>query len=549
MIGQAQGQTAQARPAQGQASGSISGVVTISGRPAVGIAVTLHPDDVAPDRATLAKVTTDAAGKFAFTGVAAGNYIVSAFAPAHTIASPEAIGETGKRVSAADGEQVADFTIPLVRGGVITGRITDHTGRPVVGEDIRLDVITEGGKPRRIYPANWSLFESDDRGVYRAYGLAPGRYLVSVGESPSDGGVRMGFGNTYQTRLFYPGVTDEARAQVVEVTPGGEASQIDLKLARPGRALTVIGKMVDADTGRGLESLRYAIGGIRPDGKSMGGFLTPNMRTDSGGEFRIEGVTPGRYAVFVIPDPGSDFYSDVAVVDLSDKDVGGLEIKVHKGASLSGVAIIDGDPPAEVAAKIATLSLATNYLPTEQQGGQVTHPRASPMRLGPDGSFKLSGLRPGKLSLFLAGFPPPKGFSVIRVEVDGIEQKQFDIKDASPITGVRVVIAYGTGAVRGKVQVEGALPAGVALHAVIRREGAVPTTMDIPVPVDARGQFLFDGLAPGDYEVTVSAYASPSTGQPLDIPTAKRAVKVTNGAESDLIVVFKAGGRASANEQ
>lgn len=68
--------------------------------------------------------------------------------------------------------------------------------------------------------------DSDDRGVYRLYGLPAGRYLVSLGSPnlpdfrPVDpGGTRAHFAPVY-----YPGVTDEAQAKVVEVKLGAEVT-------------------------------------------------------------------------------------------------------------------------------------------------------------------------------------------------------------------------------------------------------------------------------------------------------------------------------------
>jgi hypothetical protein len=39
---------------------------------------------------------------------------------------------------------------------------------------------------------------------------------------------------------------------------------------------------------------------------------------------------------------GSEYYSDEVVFDVTDQDVSGLEIRARRGASLSGVVVIEG---------------------------------------------------------------------------------------------------------------------------------------------------------------------------------------------------------------
>jgi hypothetical protein len=50
----------------------------------------------------------------------------------------------------AAGEEVRDIDIKLVRGGVITGRVTDAENNPIVEERVNLSSIREGP---RISPA------------------------------------------------------------------------------------------------------------------------------------------------------------------------------------------------------------------------------------------------------------------------------------------------------------------------------------------------------------------------------------------------------------
>ena len=70
---------------------------------------------------------------------------------------------------------------------------------------------------------------TDDRGVYRAFGLPPGKYKVSVGES--DRGTKSS--REYFKETFYPSVTDAAKATVIEVTEGSVTNDVDIVMGRP----------------------------------------------------------------------------------------------------------------------------------------------------------------------------------------------------------------------------------------------------------------------------------------------------------------------------
>jgi len=85
--------------------------------------------------------------------------------------------------------------------------------------------------------------------------------------------------------------------------------------------------------------------------------------------------------------------------------------------------------------------------------------------ISPDGSFRFNGLRPGKLKIVDSAQRLPRGFSILRVERDGIAQRDgIDIAGDTNISNVRVVMAYGNGIVHGNVTVKSdAVPSGTPL--------------------------------------------------------------------------------------
>src|SRR5262249_33628236 len=110
--------------------GSISGHVTIKDKPAPGIAIGLRKCDVYIPGEGYQRTTTDLDGFYRISNVAPGSYTIMAAAPAF-VSDPRYTGNQ-KNVLVGEGENVEEINFGLVRGGVITGRVTDADGRAVI---------------------------------------------------------------------------------------------------------------------------------------------------------------------------------------------------------------------------------------------------------------------------------------------------------------------------------------------------------------------------------------------------------------------------------
>src|SRR5262249_59883868 len=132
---------------------------------------------------------TDESGRFNFTGLPAGRYSVYASAPGYVSPDDANFGMQGKTLNLADGEKVENVDLEIKRGGVIAGKITDSQGRPVIEEMVNISKLDANNQPRNYYTygMSFNMSQTDDRGLYRIYGLPEGRYLVSVGYAGSLG--------------------------------------------------------------------------------------------------------------------------------------------------------------------------------------------------------------------------------------------------------------------------------------------------------------------------------------------------------------------------
>ena len=88
---------------------------------------------------------------------------------------------------------------------MITGRVTDARGRPLTDEAVEITLINKDGSRQRSYNSIIrEMFVIDDRGVYRVYGLAEGRYLVGVGYAPVAGMTTIRGDRAFYPRTFIP---------------------------------------------------------------------------------------------------------------------------------------------------------------------------------------------------------------------------------------------------------------------------------------------------------------------------------------------------------
>jgi Carboxypeptidase regulatory-like domain len=527
--------TGSAQDAKPRPTGSISGHIIINSKGAAGIEVGAIGGDNPNRRVPPAQTKTDSEGFYRLEGLAAGNYQVITFTPQLTAAEANSdfgsMYSSAKGVLLAEGENVTDIDIKLIRGGVITGRVTDGDNKPVVEERILLEPIVEQGqRPPRIPPAYGTMYQTDDRGMYRIYGVSAGRYRVSAGRSgPQLVGAVTG---VYQ-QTYHPDVTDPSRATIIELAEGGEAKDVDIRLGRRDDTYKISGRVVDGETGLPIAGTR--IGLVMARGSITMGIGT---QTTPDGKFTIDGVTAGRYGVYVPTENGNtDFYSDPVSVEVSDKDVTGVEIKAVHGLTISGSVIGDNIDLKELLKQVPGLRVSANISPP----GGMTETTIRSFGYGAvavDGSFTITGLRPGRAMLAIASPDYTKRPSIVKVSIGGVGLTQgFEIDRGQPVSGIQILVAYGTGAIRGSVTFVGAPLSNYRVQLICRREDT--RTFAGGATLDARGHFLMRQLAPGSYNCGVqyvNVIGGPQPRPPA--PPPQQSVNVSNGVESELNFVI-----------
>ena len=519
---------------------TVSGRVTSNGKPAREVPVVLVPSEYyvgVGGRQPVAKGTTDEEGRYKLTNVPPGRYHLTAVSPGYVFSEAGANGwQPGKVINVAAGDDLKNLDFTLVRGGVVTGRVTDSDGRPVIEQAVTLMLADERERKEKQYARPVSA-ATDDRGVYRVWGVTPGRYLVYAGSSKGDIFERGGTGDgAFYPQTFYPSVTDESQAKVVELSAGGEADEVDITLGKLAMTYAARGRVVDED-GRPVVGVSVAVGSMTQGGRSFNGNVSGGQKTDERGEFTVRGLLPGDWGVWasegdIYGGAGQgSAYSDPAIFEITDSDVSGLEVKMRRGAEVSGVMTLEGTSDPAVVARFRELRFGAWVNTGDASAGVPNYMSIQP---GADGSFSLKGLRPGRLMLDLE-WPRPKGFSLLYVRRDGVEQREgLELKAGERVKNVQVVYAYGTSVIRGEVQFRGgARPAGVTYVVHANRPGGLSAGQ--PAVLDSLGRFLIENLIAGEYEISLSDWSPNATNRS---PLAKLNVTVPAEGEVKATLVY-----------
>jgi protocatechuate 3,4-dioxygenase beta subunit len=551
------------RPAQTQKEpGSITGRVKLDGKPAKGITVIASPSVTDPAKmvegmfssSASIKATTDADGIYKLEALPAGKYRVAPSAPALVSADINPAGEiTVDEGSAAEG---IDFSLSL--GGVITGRLTDSDGRPVIGERISLKALDKpdgaGAGSGMASMFGNRMYATDDRGVYRIFGLRPGRYIVSAGKDP-DMMANYLSPRPKKVQTFYPSVTEEARAKPVQVTAGSEAAGVDIQFSGADKGFIVSGRVVDSENKTPIANAMVAYSKAQAIGKDgdvrvsteavgdspgmPGGFTTTNDK----GEFRFAAVQPGNYKLEATSigafagTGGSQFYAEPLVFEVQSTNLDKLEIKVHRGAGISGIVIIESADARDSLDRFGQLMLIVMVKDEANKSSSSGN-----CLVGADGSFRLGGLKPGKLTIqpFAMSARRP---GLLRVERNGVEvQGALEIQPNEEISGVRVVLTPATGVIRGRVTIQGGtLQTGAKLRAQARSRNDENSEFagvfgNPSVDVSSNGSFLIENITPGTYEVEVFATVPGQRGSRN--VSAKQTVTVTSDSPVDVDLVL-----------
>jgi hypothetical protein len=484
--------------------------------------------------------TTDSDGRFRITGLESGLFTVTAMLPGFT--TPDTNLPQGETNYYRVGDSV---NLTLVKGGVITGTVRDSNNEPVVAVAVRAVRVRDAmGRAAVGRSAGFSGFlperMTDDRGVYRIYGLPPGAYLVSTGGTSQR---LFGAVSAYEgdAPTFFPSSTRDTAAEV-QVRGGEEATGIDIRYrGERGHAISgTVSGIIDTNIRAGVS---ITIRQISSGGYEGATFVMPGVKPG----FAFNGMSDGEYEVMAQQFSGtSDSYASLPRrVTVKGADVTGVELVLSPLASISGRVQLEAPPKEKCAEGRGATLLETiinarrdekkktadmlpfpffyngGGIPTEQ--GEFTIRNLMPAsyrltaRLADETWYVRSIILPGAAAAVPQGSAPVKSTQAkSNVATAGI----VALKAGERLSNVTVQIAQDAAGLRGRVAsatetAEGAQPpSNLKVYLVpVEKERAEDALRYAEAVLDGTGSFTFKNLAPGRYWITTRPVQESEPGE------------------------------------
>ena len=498
-----------AAPSAGQITGR---VVSSAGEPLAGASVSVSSFS----RNALPKIVqADDRGDFKVAGLEPGLYSVFASLPGFVGNSASAASDGPKYYRVGD-----SITLSLTKGGVITGNVTGPQG-PLVGLGIFATRVKDGAG-HKIFTAIPSGYErrTDDRGVFRFYGLPPGAYVLTAMRPRSGTILPSPYDNDVPT--FYPSGTRDTAAEIV-VREGDEINANIQYRGGSGHAIT--GKI----SGFATNQPQFGAGpqiyltDVRDRIQVANGATS---LTDPSG-FALYGVPDGEYELSArqFLQTREELRSAPQRIKVRGADVTGINLTLAPLASIAGRLIFEPDPKAECGKRKDTAAAETLvYARRLQSSSKSTDARnddsmpleaingswlaASDVR----GSFIVWNLFPGAYRIDLR--PPAGGWYVRSIAMGPAtttaarnigskpDRDGVSVRSAEHVTGVTVTFTEGGALLSGRVSVAASQSPPVRLQIYLvpaEREAAENVYRFYEASVEADGAFTVDNLAPGTY--------------------------------------------------
>lgn len=385
--------------------------------------------------------------------------------------------------------QVVHFDLPRLAS--FEGRVVDGEGRPRPGIPIQVLHYQYEGFANRVVEVV-RVTHTDDRGMYRAHGIAPGRYYVLAGMKPFlFAGPPNANANAVPVDdvapVFYPDTPaiepdspERSRASAINLTSGDDVQGIDFVLRR-FQARAIRGRVVAA-SGR-LPGDCLQLGAVSVDGAWLAVDARFNYAEETG-EFEARNVEPGAYRLSC---GGTEIETPVLV---GEKDVEGLVVLAARSVSIRGHLTLEGPGNDRIDQGLLI------RLDGRTSGNTVL---SKPVK---DGNFTIDNVMPGEYRVSVSCSVVPCG---------GIYLKAARFGGFDPAGGSISVLPTGDSLLDVTVSSNGGRPRGTVLDErlrpvpyaeVIFMPRLQPDRSDLYRHVSATesGEFSFDNVVPGDYK-------------------------------------------------
>jgi hypothetical protein len=440
-------------------------------------------------------------GGFRFDNVAEGTYWI-AVRREGMVAGRPAPGLSPVQIRVRDGVPISGLRYALTPQAVISGRVVDDEGEPVPG----IQILALRRAPPEARSGSLTASggaQTDDRGEYRLRNLPAGRYLVQAAPMMQRSMQTAENRRTALVATFHPDAASPEGAIWVSVGEGQEAANINIQLRRmpvfriSGRVLLEDGKPAERFMVSNIESnapATYILTGRMDLGKEPGSFV-------------LDAVPPGSWTLVarLMDNPALSMQrAAFAHVDVSGRDVEGVEIRFLPPFVLHGQVRVEGLGAEQAKAELAKLQITAMPLPVGFSFAQAS--------VKGDGSFEMTMQAPGRYRIHVyPGASPQLYLASIRTSGGADVLKEIDLSAGASET---ISITMRTDAARitaqrPKAEKEEEVCNPYYAAAIQASEEERLVRPPVFAPVDESGQAVLFPVPPGEYFVFGVCAADP----------------------------------------
>ena len=438
---------------------------------------------------------TDEQGRWELTELPPGRYSLSAMKAGYV---PLEYGqrrplESGRPVDLSEGQVVSDVAFNLSRGSVISGRVVDEFGDPLIDVTVAPLRYRYVNGRRRLFPAG-RFANTDDGGNFRLFELPPGEYYVTATlqdawRSESDN--HSGYGPTY-----YPGTASVQQAEKITLGVAAEVSGIVVSLV-PVRTASISGTAMNARGQPMTGGFVSLIEGSPADGafSLFGG----NSEVRADGTFTIRNVPPGEYTLIAAErDQGDTSERAFLPVTMSGADVAGVSVIANRAATIEGQVVLDVQPRAGT---VKASEFGVYAMPKNPSAALFQFGFTGADRINDDWTFELRAAA-GPILLRTSRMPTDYSLKSVFWRGEDVTDSGIPFRSGEAITGVELVVKARTSTITGAVSGADGKPTADYIAIIFTEDSDRWTWLSRHIAVcrpDQQGAFAVNGLPAGRY--------------------------------------------------
>jgi protocatechuate 3,4-dioxygenase beta subunit len=455
------------------------------------------------DRPDFFTTTSDAAGRFVFRELQPGSYDLAGGARGYVLLASYNARQprrSGTRFSLAPGQNLTGITLRLTPNSAVSGRIVDEDGDPMSSLQVQLLRVSYRSGKRELVVDGSHKAGTDDRGLYRIWGVTPGKYYLSAVYPPARPTEDARYVPTY-----YPGTIDEAAAAPIDMGPATELESINLSLSKV-RTVRVRGRVLDVASPHVFLRRESIVSGDERN------YTSVSVGPD--GQFEFRGLLPGTYTLVARTNDVDRRASALRSVTVGAADLDGLTISMLPAILITGHVSVDGESRAD----LSNTRIELRSYPNAEAWGAPTGTATK------DATTRIVGVDPDRYKVIVPDTPDGFYLKAVRLGGRDLPGQVLDVTAGGPAQ-IEVVLSPKAASVTGTVALASSDEPAAEVTVVLipqEKERRDDPLAYLRTMTDDSGKFTIRNIVPGEYrafaweDVEYGIYMDPDFIRPIE---------------------------------